>query len=206
MRGRLILFCSYVPGAGKTFEMLKYAEQLKSNGERIYPLFLDEKGRAYEKDNAFFQQYHSERLQLDDVKESEWAVLDELGMRDKRTKDYVCNEVEALLKRGVNILSSCNLQVFDCFSKRFESVFRIRKNNPISDQYLGMAESIYLIDRDPRQVVEQYRKGELFAGNNSVLEKYMNYELLTDFKLYLFSSMEEKYDSKIIIVSSIILN
>lgn len=201
MGGKLILFCSYAPGAGKTCEMLRYAECLEKNGHNCFPLYLDIKGRDYEKDNLFFKRYLAEKGSRRNAESSEWIILDELGLRNEKTKKYICQEADEFLNKGTNVLSCCNMQVFENYSILFRDILKIRNNRVISEKYLDIAEKIYFIDRNPERIVEEYKAGCLFRNNNHILEKYMDDNLLNKYRQKVISNLMAQFSEKVEVIS-----
>jgi K+-sensing histidine kinase KdpD len=201
MHGRLILFCSYAPGAGKTSEMLKYAESLEKNGQNCFPWFLDIKGRDYEKDNVFYKRYLAENTFQRKVGLSEWIILDELGLKNVRSKKYVHQEIDAFVDGGISVITSCNLQVFEYYAMYFRRIFKIWKKEVISERYLDLAGKIYFIDRNPEKIVEEHKNGKLFMNNNIVLEKYMNVSLLEKYREWVITNLLNRYSEKVVFIS-----
>lgn len=187
MKGKLILFTSYAPGAGKTFHMLSYANSLAQQCSVHYGYINHQPGRA------FTQEYQKTthplpRFQANlDVEgiisvRPDYVVVDELTFWNLHTKKRLYQDIKNLLACGISVISCCNLRVFERVNQRCEKVSNIRFRNTIPDNYFENISEIHFIDIDEQKLQDRYIAGELFKKKTKLLDRYFDISVLQKYR------------------------
>lgn len=180
-KGRLVIFTSYTPGAGKTYTMVKRAIEDYDNPKVA---LINDEHRDIEK---LLDDYGIDDIDIDEysIKEllaekPDVVVLDEMGMYGFNT-DYACyvyQDITTLIDAGIDVYTSANLKRFDGANKYFAEITGIRVKRRIPDDYLEQAEKIVFVDRDPKLMEKDFKTGKLFT------QKHMKSKIMKkNFKL-----------------------
>ena len=188
-KGKLYIFTSYTPGAGKSYRMVAMACE---NEDAVKVGFLNSAHRDMTKllddyDVALgdFSKYSVNEI-LDEQPDA--VIFDELGMlsrnRDlRRTKkkhsskttkinSYIYNDIDTILEAGINVYASANLKRFESANPFFKEITGIGVKTKVPDEYLEKAEKIIFIDREPDLMIQDYKEGKLFV------DKYMKSKIM----------------------------
>ena len=204
-RGKLYLFTSYTPGAGKTFRMLSFAAH---NCKNLKVAFLFENHRStdliWDKLNIERPKHQSYSLSELIELSPEAVAVDEIGMYSrnidivKKTvkkknlnktiyrdgkEHFIYEDVDELLDNGIDVYASVNLKRFESANSIFSEITGIRVKKKIPDRYLEIAEKIYFIDRDPKLMEADFNDHKLFS------DKYMKSKIMK--RNFLISTLEE---------------
>ncbi|WP_028317720.1 sensor histidine kinase [Desulfobulbus elongatus] len=177
-RGRLTIFLGYAAGVGKTYAMLKAAQQLRDEGREVVAAYVESHGRA-ETDALLaglevlpparypHQGVELAELDLDAVlaREPELALVDELahtnapGCRhEKRWQD-----VEELLTAGIDIATTVNVQHFESASDIAAQITGIPVRETVPDSLLDQAAEVMLVDIPPETLLQRLRQGKVYV-------------------------------------------
>lgn len=181
-RGTLKVFFGFAPGVGKTYRMLKVAHELEQQGrrvmigvvedhrrretmaltvglERLPPRRLTHRGRTLEE------------LDLDGALAARPDVLlvDELahsnapGSRhDKRWQD-----VEELVRAGVDVLTTMNVQHLESLNDVVHQILRVRVRETVPDAVVDRADAIELVDVAPEELLHRLDEGKVYLGDQA---------------------------------------
>ena len=187
MKGKLILFTSYAPGAGKTFHMLSYANSLAQQCSVHYGYIYHQLSRAftqeYQKNNRPLPRFQA-NLDMEGIisMRPDYVVVDELTFWNLRTKKRLYQDIEILLDCGISVISSCNLRVFKRVNQRCEKVSNIRFRNTIPDNYFENISEIHFIDIDEQKLQDRYIAGKLFKKKTKLLDRYFDISVLQEYR------------------------
>jgi two-component system sensor histidine kinase KdpD len=176
-RGRLKVYLGFAPGVGKTYEMLQEAQRLKSQGVDVVVGVVETHGRP--ETAALLQgleQVPRKRIEYRGVVLEEMdldrllarrpvvALVDELahtnapGMRHpKRYQD-----VEELLRAGVNVISTLNVQHLESLYDLVEQATGVKVKERVPDYVLGMADQIVNVDLSAEDLRERMAAGKVY--------------------------------------------
>lgn len=174
-KGKMILFTSYTPGAGKSYLMIAKAMEEKAKGKKVAIGYLNGSHRNIKKmleDNGL-DISEKKRYSLEELLagKPDLVIMDELGARGKN-KRFVYEDVEIFLDAGIDVYTTANLKKFERVNPLFKEVTGIGIRRSIPDRFLEMAEYIYFVDREPEQMMEDFGDGTLFG------EKYMKSKIM----------------------------
>ena len=168
-KGKLKIFTSYTPGAGKSYAMLSHA--LK-NGNVIIG-FLNDSHRNTNQlllDHGIKPADYSTYSLREIIKENpDVVVMDEMGMRGKNRdrKSYIYSDIDRLLRCGIDVYTSLNIKRFESANPLFKDITGIGIRRTVPDKYLELADEIIFVDRSPKTMLDDFKNNGLFD------EKYM---------------------------------
>lgn len=185
-QGKLTIFTSYTPGAGKSFLMVSHAVKEVKNGRKIVIAFLNNSHRSLgqmkeilEIDADTLEDIscgYCEKYSLKEILElkPDIAVADEMGMHGKNMdgNTFVYEDIEVMLQKGIDVYTSTNLKRFTSINNQFKAVTGIGIRKTIPDRFLERADEIYFLDREVDMMMADFESGQLFG------EKYMNSKIM----------------------------
>ncbi|OPG16063.1 histidine kinase [Ferroacidibacillus organovorans] len=187
--GALKLFIGSAPGVGKTYTMLRAANDLRARGldvviglmdhhgrpetemqvgslEIIAPLTLHVKGRTFEEVN----------LQAICARNPDIVVIDELAHTNapgsQFPKRYM--DVEYLLDHGISVLSAVNVQHIEGIHEEAEVVTGISVKELIPAAFLRKAREVEVIDVTPETLRQRLLDGSIYPRDkvNHALQNF----------------------------------
>ena len=207
-KGKLMIFTSYTPGAGKSYLMVTKAMEKCDEGLNVVIGFLNSRHREIDsllKGNGI-SDFESKKYSLKDIisKSPDIVVMDEMGMYhiNKDEKSFVYEDVEKLLEVGIDVYASTNLKKFENLNPQYKKITGIGVKKPIPDKYLDMAERIYFVDREPKLMIEDFESGSLFGERymkTKIMNKNFEYDTLCAYR-DVSKKCLEKYSDKTIVV------
>jgi two-component system sensor histidine kinase KdpD len=176
-RGRLKVYLGFGPGVGKTYEMLQEAQRLKRQGVDVVIGIVETHGRpetaAQIGDLEVIPrrriEYHGvtlEEMDLDAVlaRRPTIALVDELAHTNapgsRNTKRY--QDVEELLKAGINVISTLNIQHLESLYDMIERATGVKVKERVPDYVLGMADQIVNVDLSAEDLRERLESGKIY--------------------------------------------
>ena len=198
-RGKLYIFTSYTPGAGKSYRMVATACERE---QEVMVGFLNSAHRDMTK---LLKDYHvaigdfSKYSVNGILAESPDAVIfDELGMMSrnkdmrrfrkkhgKKSETFIYNDIDTILDAGINVYASANLKRFESANPVFKEITGIGVKTKVPDEYLDKADAIIFIDREPELMIEDYNNGSLFVDKymkSKIMQKNFLPETLTKYR------------------------
>ncbi|HLJ91785.1 MAG TPA: universal stress protein [Gemmataceae bacterium] len=176
-RGRLKVYLGFAAGVGKTYEMLQEAQRLKSQGVDVVLGVVETHDRpetaalvtGLEQMPRRRIEYHGvvlEELDLDGllVRKPTVALVDELAHTNapgsRNAKRY--QDVEELLRAGINVISTLNIQHLESLYNLVEQATGIKVKERIPDYVLGMADQIVNVDLSAEDLRERLLAGKIY--------------------------------------------
>lgn len=208
-KGKLTIFTSYTPGAGKSYLMVSKAMEKRREGKNVVIGFLNDQHREIDgllEDHGIPD---SKRYSLREIlsKKPDLVVMDEMGMHhiNRDRKSFVYEDIDRLLKVGIDVYASTNLKKFEKLNPLYKNITGIGVKKPIPDKFLEMAEHIYFVDRAPERMIEDYKSGSLFGERymkTKIMNKNFEYETLCAYR-EVSKKCLEKYRDKTSIVERV---
>lgn len=176
-RGRLKVYLGFAPGVGKTYEMLQEAHRLKKQGVDVVVGVVETHGRAetaalveglevVPRRRVEYRGIVLEELDTAAVlaRRPTVALVDELahtnapgGAHAKRYQD-----VEELLRAGVNVLSTLNVQHLESLHDAVERFTGTRQKERVPDAVLQAADQVVNVDLSAEDLQERLRAGLVY--------------------------------------------
>src|SRR6266480_1905289 len=151
-RGRLKVYLGFAPGVGKTYEMLQEAHGLKRQGVDVVVGVVETHGRAetaallegleqVPRRRVEYRGVVLEEMDLDAVlaRRPTVALVDELAHTNapgsRNAKRY--QDVEELLRAGINVISTLNIQHLESLYDLVEQATGVRVKERVPDYVLA---------------------------------------------------------------------
>lgn len=205
-KGKLYIFTSYTPGAGKSYLMLQKALERKKQGCTVEVAFVYGKHRDFAlllEGNGVIG-YEGGKYSLNAIieKQPDVVVLDEMGVRgaNKDGKTFVYEDIYKLLELGIDVYTSVNLKRFEGVNPIFKRITGLTVKTMLPDDLLNISESIYYVDREPKKMKEDYEKGFLFDErhmSSSVMKKNFQLRTLEKYREIGLEYLKEHYKDKL---------
>jgi two-component system sensor histidine kinase KdpD len=176
-RGRLKIYLGFAAGVGKTFEMLQEGQRLKRQGVDVVIGFVETHGRAetaqqigdLEQLPRVRIEYRGvvlEEMDLDAVlkRHPTIALVDELAHTNapgsRNGKRY--QDVEELLRAGVNVISTLNIQHLESLHDIVEQATGVKVKERVPDYVLGIADQLVNVDISAEDLRERLQAGKVY--------------------------------------------
>ena len=176
--GKLKIYIGMAPGVGKTYKMLQDAKELHKQGTNILLGVIDTHGRPetaelmeglnilpaklIEHKEKYLQEFDLESAIL---AKPEFILIDELAhtnvpgaINNKRYQD-----VQYLLRAGINVMSTVNIQHIESLNDIVEQVTGIKVRETVPDWIISHASEIVLIDLSPEALQERLKAGKVYS-------------------------------------------
>lgn len=176
--GKLKIYIGMAPGVGKTYKMLQDAKELHNQGENILLGVIDTHGRPetaelmeglnilppklIEHKGKYLQEFD---LESSILAKPGFILVDELAhtnapgaINNKRYQD-----VQYLLRAGINVMSTVNIQHIESLNDIVEQVTGIKVRETVPDWIISHASEIVLIDLSPEALQERLKAGKVYS-------------------------------------------
>ena len=177
-RGKLRIYLGAAPGVGKTYAMLSEGHRRAERGTDLVVGFVEHHGRrrtevmmhGLEEVPRRELEYRGAAFTEMDVdavlaRRPGVALVDELahtnvpGSRNaKRWQD-----IEELLKAGVDVVSTVNIQHLESLGDVVESITGVRQRETVPDEVVRRADQIELVDMSPQALRRRMAHGNIYA-------------------------------------------
>ncbi|MBI3589958.1 MAG: hypothetical protein HY094_01100 [Candidatus Melainabacteria bacterium] len=176
--GKLKIYIGMAPGVGKTYKMLQDGIELYKQGTNILMGVIDTHGRVetaklveelpalpsklIEHKGKFIPEFDLEAAIL---AKPETILVDELAHtntpRSINNKRY--QDVQYLLRAGINVMSTVNIQHIESLNDTVEQVTGIKVRETVPDWIISHASEIVLIDLSPEALQERLTAGKIYS-------------------------------------------
>ncbi|OCC11983.1 sensor histidine kinase KdpD [Streptomyces sp. PTY087I2] len=176
-RGILRIYLGAAPGVGKTYAMLSEAHRRVERGTDCVVAFVEHHARPrtevllhgleqVRRSEISYRGAALTEMDVDAVLERAPAValVDELahtnvpGSRNaKRWQD-----VEELLKAGIDVISTVNIQHLESLGDVVESITGVRQRETVPDEVVRRADQIELVDMSPQALRRRMAHGNIY--------------------------------------------
>ncbi len=177
-RGTLKVYLGAAPGVGKTYRMLREANELKKQGIDVVVGLLETHGRketieqigsleVLPRKQVCYKNTHLTEMDTAAViaRNPEVVLVDELAHTNvpgsRFAKRY--EDVELLLQAGISVISTMNVQHLESLSDSVEQITGIRVRETVPDHILRLADEIELIDISPQALRKRMREGNIYT-------------------------------------------
>jgi two-component system sensor histidine kinase KdpD len=187
-RGTLKVYIGAAPGVGKTYTMLREANELKKKGIDIVIGLLETHGRKETLEQVgsletvptkkiHYKGTVFEEMDTDAIikRNPEVVLVDELAHTNvpgsifqKRFAD-----VEEILASGISVISTMNIQHLESLNDSVEQITGIRVRETVPDHILRKANEIELIDISPSALRNRMKEGRIYAAEK--VEQALNH-------------------------------
>ena len=176
--GKLKIYIGMAPGVGKTYKMLQDARELSSQGQSVLLGVIDTHGRIetakimeglnilpaklIEHKGKFLPEFDLEGAILD---KPDYILVDELAHTNvpKSINNKRYQDVQYLLRAGINVLTTVNIQHIESLNDTVEQVTGIKVRETVPDWIISHASEIVLIDLSPEALQERLKAGKVYS-------------------------------------------
>lgn len=176
-RGRLKIFFGYAAGVGKTYAMLQAAHAAKRRGVDVVAGYIEPHARPETRAllegleqipplAAAHQGITLREFDLDGTiaRAPRLVLVDELAHTNadgcRHQKRY--QDVEELLKAGIDVYSTVNVQHIESLNDMVASVTGVTVRERIPDHVFDNADQVELVDIEPEELMERLRAGKVY--------------------------------------------
>jgi two-component system sensor histidine kinase KdpD len=181
-RGRLKVYLGFASGVGKTYEMLQEAHRLAKQGVDVVVGVVETHGRAetaaliegLERVPRRTIEYRGVTLDEMDVdavlaRRPTVVLVDELAHTNapggKHGKRY--EDVEELLRAGVHVVSTLNVQHLESLYDAVERFTGARQKERVPDYVLQQADQVVNVDLPAEDLQERLRQGKVYPPDRA---------------------------------------
>jgi two-component system sensor histidine kinase KdpD len=176
-RGRLKIYLGYAAGVGKTYEMLQEAQRLKRQGVDVVIGVVETHGRAetaaqigdleqVPRRRIEYRGVVLEEMDLDALlaRRPTVALVDELAHTNAPGSRYPkrYQDVEELLRAGINVISTLNVQHLESLHDIVEKATGVRVKERLPDYVLAMADQLVNVDLSAEDLRERLEGGKVY--------------------------------------------
>jgi two-component system, OmpR family, sensor histidine kinase KdpD len=181
-RGHLKIFFGMSAGVGKTYAMLRAAQDLKTRGVNVVAGLVETHGRKeteallnglqiLPRKVIDYRDVQFHELDLDEVLRTkpEYAIIDELahtnveGMR--HAKRY--QDVLEMLENGINVFTTLNVQHVESLVDAVQEITKIAIRETVPDSIIDAADQIELIDLSPDDLLKRLAEGKVYTADRT---------------------------------------
>ena len=175
--GKLKIYIGASPGVGKTYQMLTEGNRLKTRGVDVVIGYVEPHARpdttAQIRELEIVPprevQYHGITLKEMDIdavlaRKPTVALVDELahtnapGLRNRKRYE----DVEDLLRAGINVISTVNIQHLESLYNIVEQITGVRVKERVPDEIIATADQVVNIDLPAEDLQERLQAGKIY--------------------------------------------
>lgn len=177
-RGKLKIFLGMAAGVGKTYAMLKAAQQQKAEGRNIVIGYVETHGRketdalcqdlpVVPRKNISYRDMSLSEMDLDAVlaRRPEIALVDELAHTNasgsRHLKRY--QDVIELIDSGIDVYATLNVQHIESRSDIVQQITGATIHETVPDTIVDSAE-IELVDISPNDLLKRLKEGKVYLA------------------------------------------
>lgn len=182
-RGHLKVFLGMCPGVGKTYAMLRAAQQERAAGTAVVVGIVETHGRQ-ETEALLAGLEIIPRLTLD-YRGTQLAELDLEAVRARAPKVTLVDElahtnapgsrhtkrwqdVLELLEAGIDVLTTLNIQHVESRADAVRQITGATQQETVPDSVLDLADEVELVDLTPETLRERLDEGKVYLGDRAV--------------------------------------
>ncbi len=176
--GTLKIYIGAAPGVGKTYTMLREANQLKKNNIDVVIGFLETHGRQetaiqvgpleiLPRKLVPYKNVVLEEMDLESIiiRNPEVVLVDELAHTNlsgsKNLKRY--QDVTDILNAGISVISTMNIQHIESLHDSVEQITGVCVRETVPDRVMHLADELELIDISPNALRSRMQTGNIYA-------------------------------------------
>ena len=180
--GKLKIFLGMAPGVGKTYAMLRQAQDLKEKGIDVVVGLVETHGRKetialienldiLPRISVPYRGITMNELDLDAIikRRPQLVLVDELAHTnapDQRHKKRYQDVLE-ILDAGIDVFTTLNIQHLESRSEIVREITGVKIQETLPDSFLDSADEIILIDLDPEELLKRLREGKIYTPDKA---------------------------------------
>lgn len=178
MRGKLKIFFGYAAGVGKTYAMLREAQEVKELGEKdIIIGYIEPHARPetinltknFEAVRTKIINYRGVSIREFDIdkaleRKPDIILVDELAhtnAKEQRNRKR-WQDIEELLDAGIDVYTTLNVQHIESLNDVVANITRICVRETIPDKVFDEADKVEIIDIEPDELLKRFSDGKIY--------------------------------------------
>ena len=214
-RGKHKIFLGAAPGVGKTWEMLSTARRRKLEGVDVVVGIVETHGRAeteaqlagleiVRRRRVEYKGRVLEEMDLDAIlaRRPALVMVDELAHTNaegsRHPKRYL--DVEELLKAGIDVYSTINVQHIESLNDVVARITRIRVRETVPDRIVNTADEVELVDLTPTDLIARLAEGKVYVREQAqrAVRRYFSPGNLTALRELALRRTAERVDDQML--------
>lgn len=208
-RGKLKIFLGYAAGSGKTYTMLEAAHDAKTHGVDVVAGYIEPHDRpdtmklAQGLETLPYLQIDYKGVKLREfdldaalIRRPQLILVDELAHTNahgcRNEKRY--QDVQELLRAGINVYTTINIQHLESLNDVVENITRIRVRERIPDSVFDHADQVEVIDIEPEDLIDRMKEGKIYQKTQAMraLDHFFRREKLAALREITLRRMAER--------------
>jgi two-component system sensor histidine kinase KdpD len=182
-RAHLKIFLGMCPGVGKTYAMLRAAQQERAGGTDVVVGVVETHGRVetgsllngltvIPRRTLEYRGTQLTELDLEAVRalRPKLVLVDELAHTNapdsRHTKRW--QDVLELLDAGIDVYTTLNIQHVESRADAVRQITGASQQETVPDSVLDLADELELVDLTPETLLERLREGKVYLGERAV--------------------------------------
>lgn len=183
MGAKLKIFLGMAPGVGKTYAMLKAAQELKERGVDVVVAVVETHGRpeseallkgleVIPRKNIEHKNTPPKEMDLDAVlaRKPKVVLVSEIAHTNapgcRHAKRYL--DVLELLKAGIDVFTTVNIQHLESRVDLVREIIGTPVQETVPDSILDLAHEVILIDLAPEELIKRLNEGKVYKGEQAL--------------------------------------
>lgn len=212
--GRLWIFFGMAAGVGKTFAMLKAAQERLKDGVDIVAGVVETHGRSdtdallsglpvVPRKRLEYRGVDLQEMDLDAIlaRRPQLALVDELAHTNapgaRHPKRW--HDVIELLDSGIDVYTTVNVQHIESRKESVETITGVSIRELVPDSLLERAAQVILIDITPAELLKRLEEGKVYLGERAetALRNFFREDRLTALREMALRLTAEKVDNEL---------
>lgn len=181
-RGHLKIFLGMCPGVGKTYAMLRAAQQERATGTAVVVGIVETHGRA--ETEALLNGLEVLPRRAIDYRGAQLGELDLEAVRTRAPRLVLVDElahtnapgsrhakrwqdVVELLDAGIDVLTTLNIQHVESRADAVREITGAVQRETVPDSVLDLADELELVDLTPEGLLERLHEGKVYLGERA---------------------------------------
>jgi len=181
-RGHLRVFFGMCPGVGKTYAMLKAAQEEKIRGTRILVGVVETHGRketeavlagltVLPRMQLKYKHTELQEMDLDGILRDrpDIVLVDELAHSNapgsRHLKRY--QDVEEILQAGIDVYTTLNIQHIESRNDQVAQITGVIVQETVPDSFIELADQMEVVDLSPNELLRRLKEGKVYLGDRA---------------------------------------
>lgn len=215
-KGKLKIYIGGAPGVGKSYQMLRDANDMKKSKKDIVIGVIE----TYRREGTEEQIGNLELLPLKEIsykgmklkeldlegiieRNPEFVIIDELAHTNvptsKNKKRF--EDVLEILDKGINVMTAVNIQHLESLNDHVNRMTGIKVKETIPDKIMEIADEIEFIDISPDSLRERIKAGKIYSLDkiDTALHNFFRVGNLTALRELALREVADEVDEKLTI-------
>ncbi len=181
-RGHLKIFLGMCPGVGKTYAMLRAAQQERAAGTDVVVGIVETHGRTETEalltgltllPRKVIEHRGTQLTELDleavRLRQPRLVLVDELAHTNAPGSRHAkrWQDVLELLEAGIDVLSTLNIQHVESRADAVHQITGAVQHETVPDSVLDLAGELELVDLTPQALIERLQVGKVYLGERA---------------------------------------